>query len=60
MSIDQIFPKSLFEPGNRRGFVRLLASLSISAARRKQTYFEWLRLTDQNANPTEIKTLEGA
>lgn len=59
MSIDQIFPKDLFKPENRGRFVGLLVDLPIPARRRKQTYFEYLKLTDQVANPDEIKTLNG-
>jgi len=57
MSIDQIFPEDVFEPENRQRFVGLLIALPISPARRKQTYGEYLRLTDQVADPAEIKSI---
>jgi len=59
MSIDQIFPKDLFKSENRGRFVGLLTNLPIPPRRRKQTYFEYLKLTDQVANPEEIASLNG-
>lgn len=60
MSIDQIFPEDIFEPENRGRFVGLLAALPIPPSRRKQTYSEYLQLTDQVADSSEIETITKA
>lgn len=54
MSIDQIFPTDLFEPGKREEFVSFLTFLPIPTRVRKQAYFEYLKLTNQVFDRKEI------